>query len=233
MSAIENNLIDERTYSNALKIEMKEKNETMESMKRISRIDKKKLTILTAIDERNEKTLNENRLLIDKQELAIKNLKERITKKNFYMKKQRENLLKYSLNQSQISNKLAEILFYVRAVVHTVNPNILLPFGTVSVLVEKGKVIEEAIVPIRNEDNIDIDNREGKEVQNENDTMIEREKMENKEESNHELFFQENVSQEHCKIARVTALQGKASHHLLCNHYRHYSNYYYYYYYYY
>ena len=210
---------------------MKEKNETMENMKRMSRTDKKKLKILTAIDERNEKTLNENRLLIDKQELAIKNLKERIIKKNFYMKKERENLLKYSLNQSQISNKLAEMLFYVRAVVHTVNPNILLPLGTVPVLVEKGNVIEEAKLQIKNENNIDIDNKEGKEAENENDAMIEKEKMENKEESNDKIFFEENIPQECWKIARVTALQGKASHHLLCNHCYHYFNYYYHYYY--
>ena len=196
---------------------MKEKNETIDSLKRTIRIDKKKLSILTAIDEKNEKTLDENKLLIDKQEIAIKNLKERIIKKNFFMKKQRENLLKYSLNQSEVSNKLAEMLFFVRAVVRTVNPNVLFPLGMVPLLADKVPIIAEIttaeiLIPITNEENIEIEIDRKEEIVAESDqnTLMKKEKMGNREESEVDILL-ENVPQECSRSARVTALQGKAS----------------------
>ena len=200
---------------------MKEKNETIDSLKRTIRIDKKKLSILTAIDEKNEKTLDENKLLIDKQEIAIKNLKERIIKKNFFMKKQRENLLKYSLNQSLVSNKLAEMLFFVRAVVRTVNPNVLFPLGMVPLLADKVPIIAEIttaeiLIPITNEENIEIkieieiDRKEEIEADSDQNNLMKKEKMGNREESEVDILL-ENVPQECSRSARVTALQGKAS----------------------
>ena len=196
---------------------MKEKNETIDSLKRTIRIDKKKLSILTAIDEKNEKTLDENKLLIDKQEIAIKNLKERIIKKNFFMKKQRENLLKYSLNQSEVANKLAEMLFFVRAVVRTVNPNVLFPLGMVPLLADKVPIIAEIttaeiLIPIMNEENIEIeieiDRKEEIETESDQYNLMKKEKMGNREESEVDILL-ENVPQECSRSARVTALQGK------------------------
>ena len=199
-----------------LKNEIKEKNITIDNIKRTLRIDQKKLAILTKIDEKNEITLEDNKILIDKQEIAIDNLKERIIKKNYYIKKQRENLLKFSLHQIEISNKLAEILFFVRAVVHTIDPSVLIPVGVVLSPELKTKEIKEKFIVEKNKqfeiEGSEVEDKESNQIcliinENEIDETITKEEIVIKKDFKINTII-ENLSEIQSLKIRIHALQG-------------------------
>ena len=199
-----------------LKNEINEKNITIDNIKRTLRIDQKKLAILTKIDEKNEITLEDNKILIDKQEIAIDNLKERIIKKNYYIKKQRENLLKFSLHQIEISNKLAEILFFVRAVVHTIDPSVLIPVGVVLSPELKTKEIKEKIIVEKNKqfeiEGSEVEDKESNQIcliinENEIDETITKEEIVIKKDFKINTII-ENLSEIQSLKIRIHALQG-------------------------
>ena len=199
-----------------LKNEINEKNITIDNIKRTLRIDQKKLAILTKIDEKNEITLEDNKILIDKQEIAIDNLKERIIKKNYYIKKQRENLLKFSLHQIEISNKLAEILFFVRAVVHTIDPSVLIPVGVVLSPELKTKEIKEKIIVEKNKqfeiEGSKVEDKESNQIcliinENEIDETITKEEIVIKKDFKINTII-ENLSEIQSLKIRIHALQG-------------------------
>ena len=199
-----------------LKNEIKEKNITIDNIKRTLRIDQKKLAILTKIDEKNEITLEDNKILIDKQEIAIDNLKERIIKKNYYIKKQRENLLKFSLHQIEISNKLAEILFFVRAVVHTIDPSVLIPVGVVLSPELKTKEIKEKFIVEKNKqfeiEGSEVEDKESNQIcliinENEIDEIITKEEIVIKKDFKINTII-ENLSEIQSLKIRIHALQG-------------------------
>ena len=199
-----------------LKNEINEKNITIDNIKRTLRIDQKKLAILTKIDEKNEITLEDNKILIDKQEIAIDNLKERIIKKNYYIKKQRENLLKFSLHQIEISNKLAEILFFVRAVVHTIDPSVLIPVGVVLSPELKTKEIKEKFIVEKNQqyeiEGSEVEDKESNQIcliinENEIDEIITKEEIVIEKDFKINTII-ENISEIQSLKIRIHALQG-------------------------
>ena len=100
-------------------------------MRQKNRTGQKKIEKLTEEREKNTKIIEERDFTIENNNTAISNLKIRNSYNISHINKQKENFLKHSIYQNEVTNNLAKILFSVRAVVHTVNIGVLLPLGMV------------------------------------------------------------------------------------------------------
>ena len=163
-------LDDEKSLTKTLMAQIQDKNATLEDLRQKNRNHQKKVGGLIESNDKKELVIEEMSAILERKEKLVVGLKKNMLIVKGNEKQQREGFLRYSVCQAEISNRLAKTLFFVRAVVHTVNPSVLLPKGTVAgtseeIEAEKGELRREKEVVEEREKEMLIEEEKKREME--------------------------------------------------------------------